>query len=340
MRENIAEILELAHYKVITAINGKEGVRLVNEHIPDLIICDIMMPELDGYGVLHLLSKEKSTAHIPFIFLTARSERSDLRKGMNMGADDFLTKPFDDTELLATVEMRLKKNHDMKEEFSRTDDGLTKFMDAARGLVELEKLSHDRRVKIYNRREIIYLEGNLPNGIYFIVKGKVKTNRTSNEGKELVTGLYNEGDFFGYHALLENTMYNDSATTLDDAELIMIPKEDFFKLLFTNSDVAARFIKMLSNNVQEMEERLVRLAYHSVRKRVAEALIDLKNRYATNDSEVFSMPVPREDLAAMVGTATESVIRTLSDLKDEKLIEIKGRTITILDAEKLKRLRN
>jgi len=100
MRENTAEILELSNYKVFSAPNGKEGVKLVHKEKPDLIICDIMMPELDGYGVLHMLSKNPDTAVIPFIFLTAKAEKADYRKGMSMGADDYLTKPFDDMELL------------------------------------------------------------------------------------------------------------------------------------------------------------------------------------------------------------------------------------------------
>ena len=99
VRENTSEILSLANYKVTVAENGKIGVELAQQDRPDLIICDIMMPELDGYGVLHILSKKPETANIPFIFLTAKTEKGDIRKGMNLGADDYLTKPFDDTEL-------------------------------------------------------------------------------------------------------------------------------------------------------------------------------------------------------------------------------------------------
>ena len=104
IRENTAEILELANYRVITAQNGKEGVELSLKENPDLIICDIMMPLLDGYGVLHTLHNNPVTDHTPFIFLTAKTDRSDFRKGMDMGADDFITKPFNDTELLSAVE--------------------------------------------------------------------------------------------------------------------------------------------------------------------------------------------------------------------------------------------
>src|SRR6187401_1765524 len=109
IRENTAEILALADYQVFTAPNGKRGVELALKEKPDLIVCDIMMPELDGYGVLHLLRKNPETQSVPFIFLTAKTDRTDLRKGMEMGADDYITKPFEDIELLNAIEVRLKK---------------------------------------------------------------------------------------------------------------------------------------------------------------------------------------------------------------------------------------
>ena len=104
IRESTAEILELAGFTVCTAENGKKGVELAQSRTPDIILCDIMMPELDGYGVLYLLSKNANTADIPFIFLTAKAERTDMRKGMEMGADDYLTKPFKVAELLARLD--------------------------------------------------------------------------------------------------------------------------------------------------------------------------------------------------------------------------------------------
>src|ERR1051326_5480975 len=109
IRENTAEILDLAGYKTFTAENGKKGVDMAVREKPDVIVCDIMMPELDGYGVLHLVRKNLETQNIPFIFLTAKTERSDFRKGMEMGADDYITKPFEDIELLNAIEIRLKK---------------------------------------------------------------------------------------------------------------------------------------------------------------------------------------------------------------------------------------
>ncbi|URC12081.1 response regulator transcription factor [Flavobacterium sp. B183] len=112
IRENVVEILELSGYEVFEANNGKTGVEIALKMKPDIVLCDIMMPELDGYGVLHILQKNPETQTIPIIFLTAKAERVDIRKGMELGVDDYLTKPFDDLELLRAIEARLKKeNH-------------------------------------------------------------------------------------------------------------------------------------------------------------------------------------------------------------------------------------
>jgi len=340
MRENTTEILQLAHYDVITAKNGKEGVELAEKEHPHLIICDIMMPNLDGYGVLHLLSKNEATASIPFIFLTAKAERTDFRKGMEMGADDYITKPFDDIELLNAIESRLKKNEVLKKDFSKNLDGLNEFIRDARGFETLKKLSEDREVRNYKKKEEVYKEGSYPKGIYFLNKGKIKTFKLNDNAKELITGLYKEGDFFGYLALLEENKYSDGATALEDSELCLIPKEDFYSLVYQNSEVSKKFIKMLSDNLREKEEQLLKLAYNSVRKKVADALVTLYNRYNKDGSINFTISISREDLANLAGTATESTIRTLSDLKDEKLIDIQASKITVLNYEKLSKMKN
>ncbi len=114
----LAEILKMMNYKVFTAENGKIGVETALSEKPDLILCDIMMPVLDGYGVLHMLRKNSSTKNTPFIFLTAKTEREDFRKGMELGADDYITKPFNETELLKAIECRLKKAKSLKEEYA------------------------------------------------------------------------------------------------------------------------------------------------------------------------------------------------------------------------------
>lgn len=342
VRENTAEILELANYKVLTAENGKKGVELAKTHNPDLIICDIMMPELDGYGVLHVLSKIEQTASIPFIFLTAKTEKSDVRKGMNLGADDYLTKPFDDVELLDAIEIRLKKNELFKKNSNVTIENIQDIATQARGFKELEELISDqRRINKFKKKQILYTEGNNSNSLFFVIKGKVKTYKTNEEGREYIVGLHKEGDFIGYINVLEESSYSDSAMVMEDADVCIIPKQEFFALLFSNRDIAEKFIKMLSADVLESEDRLLKLAYNSVRKRVSESLLMLQKSYQKEgDTGKFSMPVSREDLASITGASKETVIRTLSDFKDEGLIDINGSTITIVNESKLKNMRN
>ena len=109
VRDNILELLNAEGFKVVSAPNGSSGVKLAQQHQPDLILCDIMMPELDGYGVLDSLRQDPATATIPFIFLTAKTDKTDLRQGMELGADDYLTKPFTVDELLNAIATRLEK---------------------------------------------------------------------------------------------------------------------------------------------------------------------------------------------------------------------------------------
>lgn len=340
IRENTAEILSLSGYTVITAENGKIGVTLAQAELPDVIVCDIMMPILDGFGVLHLLGKDERTAGIPFIFLTARSDRSDLRKGMEMGADDYLTKPFSEVELMNAIESRLKKSEILKKEFGKDLKGISDFLAEVKDMADLQKLTLEKESNIYRKKEEVYREGNYPRGMFYLNSGKIRTTKFSENGKELITALYKTGDFFGYHALLEESKYTDTASAMEDSEIYLLPKEEFFSLIYRNAEVAKKFIRMISNNLVEKEDQLVKLAYNSVRKKVADALLQLLNTYKTDTHAAFTMQVSREDLAHLAGTATESTIRTLSDFKDEGLIDIKGSKITILKKEKLSGLRN
>lgn len=340
MRENTAEILQLASFNVLTAENGRVGVEIAQKEKPDLIICDIMMPALDGYGVLHLLSKNEETSTIPFIFLSAKADRGDVRKGMDMGADDYLTKPFDDIELLNAVESRLKKSEGLKKQFANSKEGIDEFLTQARGLEELKELSENSLVNFYKKKETIYQEGNYPKGVYLINRGKVKTYRSNDFGKELITCLYKEGDFFGFLPLIEDKKYQDTAQALEDSEICMIPKDDFMALMLKNSEVSKRFFQMISNDLEEKEQQLLKLAYNSVRKRVAEALSTLYDRYRRETDNEFTISISRDDLANLAGTATETTIRTLSDFREEGLVEIQGSRITIKNYERLSGMKN
>lgn len=339
IRENTAEILELSNYIVDTAENGKIGVEKALAQKPDLIICDIMMPVLDGYGVLHLISKNEHLAGIPFIFLTTKSERTDFRKGMEMGADDYITKPFTEIELLNAIDSRLKKVNVLKKEYSADPDGLREMINAFSGK-SLDQITAGRDENVYKKKQVIYMAGNHPYKLFFVKKGKVKTFISNEDGKVLTIGLFSEGDFFGYTALLEGTVYRETAEAIDESIISDIPTEEFQKLLNENSEITNKIIKLLSQNIIEKEQQLLNIAYNSLRKRVATSLVTLINKYGKSGEDNFTINFSREDLANIAGTATESLIRTLSDFKNEKLIDIQGSKIIILNQKKLSGLLN
>ncbi len=333
VRENLVEILELSDYDVISAENGKIGVDQALEHKPDLILCDVMMPQLDGFGVLRILSKRPETADIPFIFLTAKSEKSDFRKGMNLGADDYIVKPFDDVTLLDAIELRLKKSERLRQQFDGTRAGLDHFFNELKGFNAFQELSKDRETRTYQKKDQIFEEGGYPHQVFFIESGSVKIYKTNEFGKELIIDILTTGDFLGYIPIIQNTPYTESAETLEGCKLSIIPKDDFLQLLYSNTNVAAQLIKMLANNIVEKEAQLLNLAYNSVRKKIADALLRLAENQT--GSGPVTIKIKRENLGNMTGTAKETVIRTLSEFKADGLVEINGSEITLLQKEKL-----
>lgn len=337
VRENTAEIIELSNYKVLTAENGKAGVELALAEKPDLIICDIMMPVLDGYGVYHLLGKHTETASIPFIFLTAKSEKTDFRRGMEMGADDYITKPFDGIELLNAIEVRLKKNDLIKQQYKGAD-ALNNFIKDVQESGKIKLSSDEREVFNYSKKQFVYKEGQRPRAVYYVVSGKVKIYRTNDDGKELITNIYAEGDYFGYTPILEESNYKESAQVLEDAKIMLVPREDFMQLVSTDLGIAKTFIKIITHNILEKEDSLLNLAYNTLRKKVAFGLVQLLEKYKFENEAKPQLNLSRENMAQTIGIATESLIRTLGDFKEEKLIDIQVGKVIILDEKKLRNL--
>jgi DNA-binding response OmpR family regulator len=334
INENTSEIIELAGYQVISAVNGKIGVDLAQKEKPDLIICDIMMPELDGYGVLHILSKKTETSNIPFIFLTAKTEKTDIRKGMNLGADDYLTKPFDDTDLLNAIETRLRKASMIQKSYESTPEGLDSFIQDAKKILNLKDLCKDKKVKSFKKKSEVFSEGDLPLNIFFVRSGSIKVFKSHPDGKELITNIYNANDFFGFEPILEGNIYEESAVAMQDSEVVTIPKSDFITLLQSHPEVSGGFISLLCKKVAEKEKQLLHLAYNSVRQRTAEALLKVQDLRDKKEN----IQISRDDLAKIVGTASESVIRVLSDFKDEGLIEIESGKIRVTQPSRLEKV--
>ena len=338
VRENLVEILELDSYEVYSAENGKIGIQKAHECNPDLILCDVMMPELDGFGVLKILNRSPDLNNIPFIFLTAKSEKADFRKGMGLGAEDFITKPFDDVELLNSIEMRIQKSERLRNINLKTPQGLQHLFSEAKGNGELIKISLDREVRKFKSDDLVFEIGKSARWLYFVQSGQVKLFVINDNGKELTTQLISEGEFFGYFSIIGNSKYQNSAKCTADTELRLIPEKDFLNVLFNNRDFAAKFIKLLSKKTINLESKLLDLAYSSVRKKVANSLVEYSLVSNQVSDKAYEIYLSRSELAAMAGISKETAIRALSEFKSEKLIQIIDKKIIIPDIKLLSEL--
>jgi len=335
LRENTAELLELSEYRVLTAPNGKIGIKKAKSEMPDIIVCDIMMPEVDGYGVLEALSVDNNTQHIPFIFLSAKTEHKEIRRGMDLGADDYLTKPFEEEELLSAIESRLAKASILAANAKQNSVTNEIQEDSLRNLNELKNFFDDEGViSSYKKGECIYKDGEHSNNIYLILKGVVKTHKMDESGKELITALHKADDFLGFTSFMDNIPYQESATAVERVELAGVSKNDLKEVLVKSQNVSLELMNVLTDNLAEIKDQLLQMAYSSVRKKTAQTILQFTEVLNKNPEEAIK--ISRNDLASVAGIATESLIRTLSGFKKEKLIEIEGRNIKILDLEGLR----
>ena len=334
LRENTEELLELSGYSLLTAPNGKIGIEIAKKELPDIIICDIMMPEVDGYGVLENLSADEKTKQIPFIFLSAKTEHKEIRKGMDLGADDYLTKPFDEEDLISAVESRLAKSELLNRMRDQTANDHRVSEDEIRTLNELKNFFDDNgEVITFDQGETIYQEGLRSNKIYLILKGLVKCHCMDADGKELITSLYRADDFLGFTSFLNNIPYQESATAMEPVELTGISKDNLTEILGKNKNMSLQLMELLTENISVIKAQLLQMAYGSVRKKTAQTLLQFAEIMNTKTEEPIK--ISRNDLASVAGIATESLIRTLSGFKKEGLIAIEGRNIRIKELKAL-----
>lgn len=336
LRDNTAELLELSGFTVVKAANGKEGLKLARTELPDIIVCDIMMPELDGYEVLHELSKNKKTKFIPFIFLSAKTEHQDVRKGMNMGADDYITKPFSEDELVSAIKSRLAKAAILNERQDEDYSGIEE-QDELRSLNDLKNFFDDYGVELsFKKDEIIYQEGDHANYIYLISEGAVKSHKLDDQGKELTTGLFKEDDLFGYTSFTHNLPHKETATALKPSKLKGIALHQLLAILNDNHKVAIDLIDLLTDDLSSIKEQLLQMAYSSVNKKTARTILQFAEKINRRPEDPIK--ISRSDLASVAGVATETFIRTLTNFKQDGLIKSEGRNIVVMDLERLKEI--
>lgn len=201
---------------------------------------------------------------------------------------------------------------------------------------ELEFINNNKTTQHYQKGQFIYQEGNQALGLYCVHQGKIKIAKAGGDNKEQIVHLVREGDVLGYRALLAGTRYTSSAVALDDCVICFVPRPDFLRLVQANAQFSTALMQLLAHSLGQAEERMLHLAYKPVRERLAGALLLVQTTFQQEGEALpFRIALGREDLAALVGTAKETVSRLLSEFKDAGIIATRGSQITILKPARL-----
>jgi CRP-like cAMP-binding protein len=207
---------------------------------------------------------------------------------------------------------------------------------------DFELLNANKTEQVYSKGEIIFREAAYPAGIFYIIDGKVKKYKVDKDGKEHIIYVANQGEILGYHAILAEDRYPDSASALEKSRIAFIPKEDFLITVQQSAVLSKRLLKTLSHEFAVLANSLSVFAQKSVRERLALQLIVLREKYKVNFQP--GMPVEinisRDDLASIVGTVRESAVRILTEFKEAGIVETKGRKIIVLDVNQLIKIAN
>jgi CRP-like cAMP-binding protein len=205
---------------------------------------------------------------------------------------------------------------------------------------ELYQLNYEKSCTFYKRGEIIYHENNRINGFYCVNSGIVKVYKTGIDGKEQIIRFAKRGDIIGYRSILSNELACTTAKVIEDSILCYVAAEILVSLVKNNGNFSMEIMKLTCKELGEANAYITDIAQKTVRERLAEVLIHLKDRFGLDDDLVLQISLTREELANIVGTATESVIRLLSEFKNDGLIELNGRKIKILNIKSLTRIGN
>lgn len=206
---------------------------------------------------------------------------------------------------------------------------------------EKEALSVNKNGNFFKKGEVIFYENNYPHGFYCIRKGKVKISKLGNEGKEQVVRLAGTSELLGYRSILCNEAYQATATAMEDCYICHISSDSFHKVLNDSKRLSLKLVKLLSLNLKDSEQKLINISQKSVKERIAEALLLMKNKFGVeHDGKTLNIVLTRSEIADIAGTTTETTIRTLTLLKKEEVLELRGKKIIIKNLERLTRVAN
>lgn len=334
LRENTKELLEFSQFRVITAVNGRNGIEKALQYFPDLILCDIMMPVLDGYGVLENLSKNGRTMNIPFLFTSAKTDPSEIRKGMNLGADDYIVKPYKESDLINAINKRIYKFNLLKESSGNKSVSPTQRISVT-SLKDFKNLLRSKGEQFsFKKRTTIFQEKEKANFVFLIEQGLVKTIKMDDDGKELITCLYRQDNLFGLNSFNSFSQYDETAVAMEDGIGFRFSSKSFREIVNNNHELVLEIAEILSENLTDLKEHLLEMAYGSVLKKTTQIILNF-----AKDGSQNVINITRNEMAHVAGISPESFIRSLSLLRKKKMIEIEGKNIRILNFEELKRIR-
>lgn len=203
---------------------------------------------------------------------------------------------------------------------------------------ELTELSHEKRIISYKKGDTIIEEGATPKGIYYMDKGTAKMSKLGFNGKEQILKFAKKGDIVGYRSILSKQPFGASAIAMENTEVCFIPEKFFLRVLEFHPKLAFDVLRRISEDLGDSAQTITFLAQKTVRERLAEVLLLLEKKLGTDKEEFINISLTREEMANLIGTATESAIRLISEFKADELIEVDGRRIKILDHQKLIKL--
>jgi len=203
---------------------------------------------------------------------------------------------------------------------------------------ELLRMAACKTSKIIKKGQPIFEEGEHINGVFCIKKGICKVSKMSENGKNQIVSLVKRGDLIGERSLVSDEVSNLSAFALNIMEVCFIPKDEIIKDLEKNPDFTMDILKTMANSLKKSDNSVVNMAQKNVKQRLAETLLNLHSEFKTNQENAINIHLSREDIANIIGTATESAIRLLSDLKKREIIAFKGKDIIIVNKIKLEKI--
>lgn len=205
---------------------------------------------------------------------------------------------------------------------------------------EVTSINYEKDFRQYQRGDILYQEGNRISGFYCINSGIIKVFKTGFDGKEQIIRFAKKGDIIAYRSVLSNEPACTSAKVIEDCQVCFIPSEILISFIKTNSGFALELLKLACHELGEANSFITDIAQKTVRERLAEVLLFLVNDFGLDNQQFLNISLTREELANIVGTATESVIRLLSEFKSDRLVELNGRRIKIINTKGLEKISN